>query len=31
LLGAKVGQTVEVTVPRGKLRYKIQGIEFRDL
>jgi transcription elongation factor GreA len=31
LLGAKVGQTVEVTVPRGKLRYKVQGIEFRDL
>jgi transcription elongation factor GreA len=30
LLGAKVGQTVEVTVPRGKLRYKVQGIEFRD-
>lgn len=31
LLGKKLGQVVEIMVPRGKLRYEILGIEYRDL
>jgi transcription elongation factor GreA len=30
LLGKKIGESLEIQVPRGKLRYKILGIEFRE-
>ncbi len=31
LLGKKVGDTVEVPVPKGKLRFEILSIDYRDL
>lgn len=30
LLGGKVGKTIEIDVPRGKLRYEILAIEYRN-
>ncbi|MDA8744077.1 transcription elongation factor GreA [Rubripirellula amarantea] len=30
LIGKKVGETAEITVPAGKLKFKILKIEFRD-
>lgn len=31
LIGHKIGQKVEIAVPRGKLKYEIIGIDYRDL
>jgi len=31
LIGKKVGEVAEITVPRGLIRYEVLAIEFRDL
>jgi transcription elongation factor GreA len=31
LMGKRVGEKVEITVPRGKLKFEILAIEYRDL
>lgn len=31
LMGKKIGQVVEIQVPRGKLRYEVLAIEYRDI
>ena len=31
LMGKKIGEKVEIDVPKGKLKFEILGIEYRDM